>query len=149
MAGNGRRGFASMDAEKRREIARKGGRAAHEKGTAHEFTPEEAREAGRKGGTAVSRDRRHMAEIGREGGRSRNGGQGTRNGERAERGEFRFPSPGGDGASLGRREDVPPREDAAEEVTHALEGPANGDRSTFECVVAVVAIPAEVTDEGA
>src|SRR5262245_8513542 len=73
MAGNGRRGFASMDAEERREIARKGGRAAHEKGTSHEFTPEEAREAGRKGGTVVSRDRRHMAEIGREGGRSRNG----------------------------------------------------------------------------
>ncbi len=49
MAGSGR-GFASMDAEKRREIASKGGRAAHRKGTAHEFTPEEAREAGRKGG---------------------------------------------------------------------------------------------------
>lgn len=45
------RGFASMDPEKQREIARKGGRAAHEKGTAHEFTPEEAKEAGRKGGS--------------------------------------------------------------------------------------------------
>jgi general stress protein YciG len=44
------RGFASMDPEKRREIARKGGKAAHEKGTAHEWTPEEAREAGRKSG---------------------------------------------------------------------------------------------------
>ena len=42
------RGFASMDPQKRREIASKGGRAAHEKGTAHEWTPEEAREAGRK-----------------------------------------------------------------------------------------------------
>src|SRR5437667_8197006 len=52
-----RRGFASMDYEKQREIARMGGRAAHEKGTAHEFTPEEAREAGRKGGEAVSRNR--------------------------------------------------------------------------------------------
>ncbi len=48
--GTSRRGFASMDPEKQREIARKGGRASHEKGTAHEFTPEEAREAGRKGG---------------------------------------------------------------------------------------------------
>jgi general stress protein YciG len=45
-----RRGFASMSPEKQREIASKGGRAAHEKGTAHEWTPEEARNAGRKGG---------------------------------------------------------------------------------------------------
>ena len=45
-----RRGFASMSAEKQREIASKGGRAAHEKGTAHEWTPDEARVAGRKGG---------------------------------------------------------------------------------------------------
>jgi general stress protein YciG len=44
------RGFASMDRSKQREIASKGGRAAHEKGTAHEWTREEAREAGRKGG---------------------------------------------------------------------------------------------------
>jgi general stress protein YciG len=52
-----RRGFASMDADKQRRIASKGGRAAHEKGTAHEFTPEEAREAGRKGGEARGRTR--------------------------------------------------------------------------------------------
>jgi uncharacterized protein len=45
-----RRGFASMSAEKQREIASKGGRAAHQKGTAHEWTSEEARSAGRKGG---------------------------------------------------------------------------------------------------
>jgi len=45
-----RRGFASMSAEKQREIASKGGRAAHMKGTAHEWTSEEARHAGRKGG---------------------------------------------------------------------------------------------------
>ena len=44
------RGFAAMDEGKQRQIARKGGKAAHEKGTAHEFTPEEARAAGRKGG---------------------------------------------------------------------------------------------------
>lgn len=44
------RGFASMSPEKQREIASKGGKAAHQKGTAHEFTSEEAREAGRKGG---------------------------------------------------------------------------------------------------
>lgn len=44
------RGFASMSPEQQREIASKGGRAAHEKGTAHEWTPDEARQAGRKGG---------------------------------------------------------------------------------------------------
>ncbi len=70
------RGFAAMPAETQREIARKGGVAAHKRGTAHEFTPEEAREAGRKGGTAVSRDRAHMAEIGRKGGLNSHGGRG-------------------------------------------------------------------------
>jgi uncharacterized protein len=44
------RGFARMSADKQREIASKGGRAAHQKGTAHKFTSEEARMAGRKGG---------------------------------------------------------------------------------------------------
>jgi hypothetical protein len=68
-----RRGFAAMDREKQRQIASKGGKAAHAKGTAHEFTPDEAREAGRKGGEAVSQDRRHMAEIGRKGGESSHG----------------------------------------------------------------------------
>ena len=66
-----KRGFASMDPSKQREIASKGGRAAHAKGTAHEFTSDEARVAGRKGGEAVSRDRAHMSAIGREGGHSR------------------------------------------------------------------------------
>lgn len=70
MADTSKRGFASMDEDKQREIASKGGQAAHEKGTAHEFTSEEAREAGQKGGEAVSQDREHMAEIGREGGKS-------------------------------------------------------------------------------
>ena len=64
------RGFASMDSGRQREIARKGGRAAHEKGKAHEFTPDEARQAGRKGGEKVSVNRAHMAEIGRRGGKS-------------------------------------------------------------------------------
>ncbi len=66
---DGKRGFAAMDLEKQREIASKGGKAAHEKGTAHRFTPEEARQAGRKGGETVSKNREHMAEIGRKGGR--------------------------------------------------------------------------------
>jgi len=63
-----KRGFASMDPQRKKEIASKGGRAAHEKGTAHEFSPEEARNAGRKGGEVVSRNRDHMASIGRKGG---------------------------------------------------------------------------------
>jgi uncharacterized protein len=49
------RGFASMDRGKQREIASKGGKAAHSKGSAHEWTSEEAREAGRKGGMASHR----------------------------------------------------------------------------------------------
>ena len=48
--GQNRRGFASMDPEKQREIASMGGRAAHESGNAHEFDSEEARKAGKKGG---------------------------------------------------------------------------------------------------
>jgi general stress protein YciG len=48
-----KRGFASMDSAKQREIASKGGKAAHEKGTAHQFTPDEARAAGRRGGQAA------------------------------------------------------------------------------------------------
>lgn len=65
------RGFASMDPNKQKEIASKGGKAAHAQGRAHEFTPDEARTAGRKGGEVVSRDRAHMAAIGRAGGQAR------------------------------------------------------------------------------
>ena len=54
------RGFASMDRAKQREIASKGGKAAHQKGTAHEWTSEEAREAGRKGGMASHRRRSEL-----------------------------------------------------------------------------------------
>jgi len=70
------RGFASMDRDRQREIARKGGKAAHEKGTAHEFTADEARAAGRKGGERVSSDRAHMSRIGRLGGKSSAGRRG-------------------------------------------------------------------------
>lgn len=51
------RGFASMDRQKQREIASKGGKASHANGTAHEWTSEEARIAGRKGGQAKHRER--------------------------------------------------------------------------------------------
>jgi hypothetical protein len=65
------RGFAGMDQGKQRKIASKGGRAAHQKGTAHEFDSAEARVAGRKGGLSVSQNRAHMAAIGRHGGQAR------------------------------------------------------------------------------
>ena len=75
MAGRERGGFAGMDSDKQREIARRGGRAAHQKGTAHEFTADEARAAGRKGGVSVSRDREYMSRIGRAGGKSSRAGR--------------------------------------------------------------------------
>jgi len=56
------RGFAAMDPQAQRAIAAKGGRAAHQKGTAHEFTSEEARIAGRKGGEASRGGRRSSGE---------------------------------------------------------------------------------------
>jgi uncharacterized protein len=93
MANTGKRGFGSMDEGKQRQIASKGGqaahakgaahefsseearvagskggRAAHEKGSAHEFSSDEAKAAGRKGGESSSQDRSRMAQIGREGG---------------------------------------------------------------------------------
>jgi uncharacterized protein len=75
MAARKRGGFAGMDSDKQREIARRGGRAAHQKGTAHEFTADEARAAGRKGGVSVSKDREHMSRIGRAGGKSSRAGR--------------------------------------------------------------------------
>lgn len=65
------RGFAAMDPDRQREIASMGGKTAHATGRAHEFTEDEARAAGRKGGYATSRNREHMAAIGRLGGRAR------------------------------------------------------------------------------
>jgi general stress protein YciG len=58
------RGFASMDRSRQKEIASKGGKAAHQKGTAHEWTSEEARDAGRKGGLASHRRRREQRDSG-------------------------------------------------------------------------------------
>lgn len=82
-SGTRNRGFASMDRDKQREIARKGGRAAHEKGTAHEFTTDEARAAGRKGGERVSANRDHMSRIGRLGGKHSAGRRQVRSHEAA------------------------------------------------------------------
>jgi len=83
--GKSNRGFASMDPQRQREIASEGGRAAHEKGTAHEFTSEEAREAGRKGGMARSANRRSAMSqgsshaSGSSGGTSSHSGGGSEN----------------------------------------------------------------------
>ena len=62
-----RRGFAAMDPEQHREISQRGGQAVHAQGKAHEVTREEARHAGTIGGWVTSRDRKHMARIGRKG----------------------------------------------------------------------------------
>jgi hypothetical protein len=93
-----KRGFALLDKEKQREIARSGGQAAHRKGAAHEFTADEAREAGRKGGLAISSNREHMALIGRSGGRARRGTRANGNGNG---------HPGNDGASTDRSTQAP------------------------------------------
>jgi uncharacterized protein len=77
------RGFAAMDPDKQKEIASEGGRAAHRQGVAHEWSSEEAREAGRKGGQVVSRNREHMSEIGRRGGQS----SGSRRSQKNDRSE--------------------------------------------------------------
>jgi hypothetical protein len=58
-----------MDPQRQRQVSSLGGRTAHARGSAHEFTSEEARLAGHKGGKAVSENREHMATIGRIGGR--------------------------------------------------------------------------------
>lgn len=63
-----RMGFAAMDPEQQRTIAKKGGKAAHEQGVAHEWNQDQAREAGKKGGQKISQNKEHMAAIGRKGG---------------------------------------------------------------------------------
>jgi len=64
-------GFATMTPEKRREIARKGGRIAHQLGRAHEWTSREGKIWGKLGGMKISSDREHMRTIGKLGGRGR------------------------------------------------------------------------------
>lgn len=70
MAEKPRRGFAALDPEKLRRIARLGSQMSHARGKAHEFTTEEARHAGTKGGRVISRDRKHMSRIGIKGGKA-------------------------------------------------------------------------------
>ena len=70
------RGFTGMTPEQHRAMASAGGKKAHALKRAHRFSSEEARRAGRVGGIAVSKNREHMAAIGRKGGRSRRTGEG-------------------------------------------------------------------------
>ncbi len=62
------RGLAALTPERRKEIAAMGGRSVHAKGTGHRFTSKSASKAGKKGGTVVSKNRKHMARIGAKGG---------------------------------------------------------------------------------
>jgi general stress protein YciG len=103
------RGFASMDSNKQREIARKGGRAAHEKGTAHEFTAVEARAAGRKGGERVSANREHMSRIGRLGGKMSAGRRQAAKSDTGDNGHGPTPEPG----QSTREENAAPEADLA------------------------------------
>lgn len=66
-----RRGFTAMSPETQHRITSMGGKAAHALGTAHEYTSEEARIAGRKGGKIIGANRLHMRQIGRVGGKSK------------------------------------------------------------------------------
>ena len=72
-----------MDRTRQKEIASKGGKAAHQKGTAHEWTSEEAREAGRKGGMARSANRRNAMSQG-SGSSSHAGGSGSHGGSNSQ-----------------------------------------------------------------
>lgn len=60
-----KRGFASLSPERRREVARQGGRTAHANGTAHQWTSEEARQAGRKGAAVIAKRKQIEAEVAR------------------------------------------------------------------------------------
>ena len=122
------RGFASMDGGKQREIASKGGKAAHAKGTAHEFDSDEARNAGRKGGQAVSRNREHMAMIGRRGGEARGHSRGRSATQANTQGAG---TGGGDGASQNTRNTLTDREVG---IHGAGSGPANGVNTSTQGV---------------
>jgi general stress protein YciG len=74
------RGFAAMDRRMVQEIARKGGKAAHSAGTAHEFTSDEARVAGRQGGRATHAKRREALQQVRETPQARENGGGDKAG---------------------------------------------------------------------
>src|SRR5262249_39784161 len=114
------RGFAGMDRAKQRAIASKGGKAAHQKGTAHEFTPEEARIDDRKGGQAAKqKGRAHefTAEEARAAGRK--GGQAAHDKNRMRQ----FPGGEGTPGPAPRTEEAP-----AEIFPEPVQCPTNGMR---------------------
>ena len=126
------RGFASMDRAKQKEIASKGGKAAHAKGTAHEFDSGEARDAGRKGGLAVSQNREHMARIGRRGGEARGAARGRSAGVTNSGATGSESSAGGFQNSRGGLADRPEREEGVQANTQGNRGANNsigGERS--------------------
>lgn len=71
-------GFAAMDKDRLKEVTSKGGKSAHAKGVAHEFTHTEAKSAGQLGGKALASNRAHMRQIGKTGGINRALKQGYR-----------------------------------------------------------------------
>lgn len=83
------RGFAGMDPERQRQISSQGGKAAHQKGTAHEFDSEEAREAGRKGGMVSGGRRRAREQSGGGSSPSQEQSEGTEMGEGESEGSER------------------------------------------------------------
>ena len=119
------RGFASMDRSKQKEIASKGGKAAHAKGTAHEFDSGEAREAGRKGGLAVSQNREHMAKIGRRGGEARGAARGRSTGVTNSGADGSESSTGGFQNSRGGLADRAEREEGVQANTQGNRGANN------------------------
>jgi general stress protein YciG len=76
-----RRGFAAMDRDRVKEIASKGGKAAHAAGTAHQFSSDEARNAGRKGGMAPHVRRGGVRRRPSEGGGAMTAQQGEQSGD--------------------------------------------------------------------
>lgn len=87
---NKKRGFAAMDADEQKQIASLGGKTAHKKGTAHEFTSKEAQEAGRKGGQASptkfkAGDKRTI-DAARKGGEARAQDEDVKSGELGKKG---------------------------------------------------------------
>jgi general stress protein YciG len=125
-----------MDRDKQKEIASKGGKAAHAKGTAHEFDSGEAREAGRKGGVAVSRNRDHMAAIGRRGGEARGQSRGrgaaqTNSGGMGNDSEGSFQNSRNDASSTDRQVAIDNQSEGVNTNTQGTRGgnnPLGGER---------------------
>lgn len=115
VTGKLRRGFACMDRALVRAIAQKGGKKAHELGLAHEFTPEEGRVAGSKGGRTTAQNRQHMATIGRAGDLAKGALSGA------------LDCPVGESSSSGADQDSSPNGRAEDDHGREPEGHTDGD----------------------